>query len=380
MPSADHDSAQVSTRRPLSRRRLGSILSAYFCREFILPLFCALLAFAVLFLINDVFDDLPDFLNRDLPGSVVVRYFLAKQPANLVNVIPISVLLAASFMTMMMGKNNELSAMRAAGLSLGACAWPVWLVAAIMCLVVFAIGESWGPAGAKAAQDIRRQWIDKSDDRITHIAFANAREQRDWFIEELQHGDKAQGVIVRQYRPDGSTDWVLNAGSAEYHDDTWIFIAGDIKRYDERGALLVAEPEFFLQRRESFPEAPSDIRSHSKAWDLLTIRELRAVLHGNILPASQIQRLLKVMFWHHLCFPLASLVGALFGIALTIAQERSGVMKGFATAVGMLVLFYVVGQFTMVMGKNGWLPAFVAGALPSLTFTAAGIVTMWRKQ
>jgi lipopolysaccharide export LptBFGC system permease protein LptF len=34
----------------------------------------------------------------------------------------------------------------------------------------------------------------------------------------------------------------------------------------------------------------------------------------------------------------------------------------------------------MVMGKNGWLPAFVAGALPSLTFTAAGIVTMWRKQ
>ncbi|NLE55708.1 MAG: YjgP/YjgQ family permease [Lentisphaerae bacterium] len=380
MPSAHHAPAQATTRDVSSRRRLSTILSAYFCREFILPLFCALLAFAVLFLINDVFDDLPDFLNQDIPSSVVMRYFLAKQPANLINVIPISVLLAASFMVMMMGKNSELTAMRAAGLSLGSCAWPVWLVASIMCLTVFAIGESWGPAGAKAAHDIRRQWVDKDDDRLTHIAFANAQQRRDWFIEELQQNDTAQNVIVRQYRPDGSTDWVLNALNAEYHADTWTFVAGDIKRYDERGALVVGEPEFFHQHQESFAEAPSDIRGHSKAWDLLTIRELRAVLNGNILPASQIQRLLKVMFWHHLCFPLASLVGALFGIALTIAQERSGVMKGFATAVGMLVLFYLVGQFTMVMGKNGWLPAFAAGALPSLAFTAAGIFTMWRKQ
>ena len=55
-------------------------------------------------------------------------------------------------------------------------------------------------------------------------------------------------------------------------------------------------------------------------------------------------------------------------------------VRGFAAAVAMLVLFYLIGQFTMVMGKNGWLPPFLAGAGTNLAFTAAGIVAMWKKQ
>jgi lipopolysaccharide export system permease protein len=380
MPFAAQRQTPVSVGSQSSRRGISAILTRYFCREFTLPLLCSLLAFAALFLLNDVFDDLPDFLNKGIPARVALSYFLAKQPAHLINVIPISVLLAASFMMMMMGKNSELTAMRAAGLSLGSCAWPIWLAALLMCLAVFAIGESWGPAGARIADDIRREWIDKKDEALTHLAFSNAQEKRDWFIEELKADDKAQGLIVRQYRPDGSTDWVLNALSAEYLNGCWIFIAGDIKHYDLQGALIVGAPEFFHRHQECFPEAPVDLRNHSKDWELLSIRELRRVLHGKILPASQVQRLLKVMFWHHLCFPLASLVAALFGIALSISQERSGAVKGFATAVIMLVLFYLVGQLSMVLGKNGWLPAFVAGAVPSLAFSAAGIITILRKQ
>ena len=92
--------------------RVSPLIFKYVLREFMIPLACALAAFAFLFLVNNVFDDLPDFMSKDVPMRVVLAYFLSLQPHNLLNVIPISVLLAASFMTVMMGRNNELSAMR----------------------------------------------------------------------------------------------------------------------------------------------------------------------------------------------------------------------------------------------------------------------------
>ena len=89
---------------------------------------------------------------------------------------------------------------------------------------------------------------------------------------------------------------------------------------------------------------------------------------------------LRTILWYNLTFPLASLVAAMFGFSMTIANQRSGIMRGFACAVGMLVLFYIVGQVFFVIGKNGWLPPFVAGALPALAFMAGGVANVWRKQ
>ena len=65
---------------------------------------------------------------------------------------------------------------------------------------------------------------------------------------------------------------------------------------------------------------------------------------------------------------------------MTITGQRSEAMRGFAGAVGLLVLYYIVGQVLFVAGKNGWLPPFVAGALPNLLFTTAGAFLVWRRQ
>ena len=99
------------------------------------PLVCCLLGFTALFLFNSVFDDIPDFLRRPAtaaggPSWEVPLYFVLTQPANLLNVLPMSVLLAGSFLISLMGKHHELVAVRAAGISLTRMALPIWLVAA----------------------------------------------------------------------------------------------------------------------------------------------------------------------------------------------------------------------------------------------------------
>ena len=78
-----------------AHRRLSPSILRYFAASFATPLACALIAFAVLFLVNDVFDDLGDFMGKNVPATVTMTYFLACQPQNFVHVAPISTLLAA---------------------------------------------------------------------------------------------------------------------------------------------------------------------------------------------------------------------------------------------------------------------------------------------
>ncbi len=352
------------------------MLGAYLLREFLQPLLCALLAFVMLFLLIDMFDDIPDFNGKHVPLPITILYFLAKQPLNLVNVIPISTLLAASFMTVSLGRNSEITAMKAAGLSIASCYRPVWISSILLCISVLCIQELVGPSAMRMADDIRLNWLDANKKRDTRIAFHNPSDGRDWLVESLDEASGVgQGIVIRQYRDDGSTEYLLKSPKGTYGPDGWTFEDAVITPFSVSGHP-VGETQRHAVHPCPFPETPKDLQGYSGELENLTISELLQARHAKMKPSPKERQVMDVMLWYHGCFPLACLVGALFGVSLSITHERTGAMKGFASAVGLLVLFYLCCQFGLVMGKNGWLPPFVSGALPSLAFTTAGLATL----
>jgi len=365
------------------KRSFPYSLSLHIFKEFILPFACALLAFSLLFLLNDVFDDVSDFSGKGVPGKVIFVYFLCKLPLNLVHVIPISVLLATSFMTIMLGKNNELYAMRSAGLSLAVCAVPVWLTAFLCSLVIWGISEKAGPLCQKAVLDIQKQWLENSTEKASSpLVFQYPAEGRAWFFNRFNPQGKSQGVVVRQSNSEGLTTWVLSCQQAEFRQKRWVFQQGEMFHFtlDENQKPQRGLPEKFDLREEHFIESPFQIHEQSKPLENLNLGEIRRMLRSGLLNSLRTENRLRAMFWHRLTFPLASLVGALFGFALSLSNGRSGCMKGFATAVGMLVLFFILGQLFLVLGKNDWVPPFVAGAFFPLAFFFAGMILVYRRQ
>ena len=418
-----------------SSRRLSPCVLKYIAKSFLTPYIGALLGFMALFmLVDSINGDMRDFLEENtkikqmqerqhsekgsvsesfqtqsdalqgvnpsatesasapqasrqqrkpIPWSVILTFLLAKQPQNLTYVIPFACLLAASFMTMILGKNSELTALRAAGLSLCTCCIPVWIAAALSCVAMLAINESWGPACLKKADAIEMEYL-KHDKPKKRIAFDFEREHRDWLIDNLDAQGNTTGIIIRQFRADHTTEYLLSAQSAEY-DGTWHFHNGFVKHYDQTGLPLLQAPELFDTLEKGFPESPANIQSHSIDKSRMTIRELAAVLCGDLVATRRERNLLKAFLLHRSLFPLAAMIAALFGIALTISTNRMGQMNGFALAVGSLLLFYFVSELGILCVKNGWFTPLggfapiLGGALPSLVFLAAACTAMWRK-
>lgn len=361
-----------------STRRFSPVLIRYISAGFLVPFICSILVFVALFLLMDVLDNVGEFIEKGVPLQKTMLYYIALQPGNLVNVIPVGVLLGTSFLTMTLGRSNELTAMRASGLSLAACAMPVWVSAVVSALLVFAINESWGAACRRKASEIYYGNV-KSHRIEKRFSFRNSRDYRDWSMDSVTEKGLLTGVIVRQYTEDGKNKFMAAAAKAERKEDGWLFMDGFIQHYADDGLQLKGS-EFFDSRKLDFSENINDLEELRVDSELLNISALRRTMKNPFVTSRRAIVSMQVLVWHRLTLPLASLVAALFAFSLTISTERKGAVKGFAVAVAMLVLFYISGQIGLTLGRGGYVSPFVGGALPHLFFLFASAYSMYRRQ
>ena len=96
-------------------------LDFYILREF-------LLVFIILFILGDVYRDISDFLENKASVSDILLYLAYKQPGNIRFILPISMLLGCMWTMATFGKNMEITAMRASGVSLFRCGGAIFVV------------------------------------------------------------------------------------------------------------------------------------------------------------------------------------------------------------------------------------------------------------
>lgn len=243
VPELTHSNSK-SLRYP--SRRLSWTLFCHFSREFLTPFFCCLGGFITLFTVIELFDVLPDFLSAKAGLSLLVRYFLLVEPQQLLfAVIPMSALLAASFMVVSLTRHHEISALRASGISLFWCCLPVWLIGLTLSLGSFSLSY-WPLATKWAAEgqillktiDVPKSSTVKSNTELCSLS----RDSLRWWtvgrfsIKGLQHG-----VTVTKFHdePGGKWDWNLAASEALYdaRTDQWNFYDANLADPEPRGGI-----------------------------------------------------------------------------------------------------------------------------------------------
>jgi lipopolysaccharide export system permease protein len=382
----DTDQGQAGT----SRKRRGSrILFWLVTREFLLPLVCCLLAFSALFLFTNVFDDLDDFLHRAggaAPGSrwQIVFYFLLLQPAEMLNVLPMSVLLSCCFIISRMGRHHELAAMRATGIHMIQMALPIWIIAALLCGVSFWMEEAIVPQCTVRATQVFEAWTAAPDRarRARALVYRNAPGRRDWFIEAFAPDGKHRGVFIKQFTAENAVAWELRAATASYTDGAWVFEDCEVTPFDPETQLPVegGARHYDSHRLPELDETPERILNHVQPTDHLSIRGMLATLRANPDLPEPVKRSFRSTICFRISFSLACLVGALFGIALSLTRERSSAMRGFAFAVGLMVAFYVASQLGLTLALRGRVSPLAGACLPTAAFLVAGVVIMYRRR
>ncbi|NOY79404.1 MAG: YjgP/YjgQ family permease [Kiritimatiellaeota bacterium] len=363
--------------------RTSPILLRYFTREFIVPLTLCIGGFIAIFLVADTLHFMQDFLEHDPQPGKIILFFLLRQPQNLVQVLPMGTLLSACFVTGTLARNHEVAAVRAAGVSLLRAFLPFWVTAALLALVGLWLNEELVPAFNTKAKRIEQELTSAAGEPVRGelgLAFRNAAGDRDWFFEQFSATGPQKGVLVKQFSPKRRLlQWEVRAREAQWQNGEWTFLDGQWTRYDKE-ALPSRQTRFTQQTFEELTETPREILNSLRPAEQLSASQMLRILryHRNLPKTTR--DVYRTALWYRLAFPFSCLIGALLGVGLCASPERGGALRGFVTAVGIMVLYYVVAQLSVLFGKHGFLPPVVAALLPTLAFGAWGWREMMRNR
>ena len=130
------------------------LLDRYLLRELLIPLGYCLGGFMIFWVSADLFANLRDFQGKKLAVGDIAELYLITAPETLVVILPIALLLALLYALTNHARHHEITAIRAAGVSMWRLCLPYLAVGFVATLGLFAINEFWVPASQEAAEQI----------------------------------------------------------------------------------------------------------------------------------------------------------------------------------------------------------------------------------
>ena len=360
-------------------------LDGYILRSFLVPFFILLFAFTLLFIIMDMYNDVGDFLDNKASVSVSVEYFLLKIPGNIRFILPITVLLACMYALANLGRSRELTAIRASGISLSRCGFPIFAVGFCVMLINFYFNEELVPETTRQAEILRKTVNNEhyEEESNARLQFHSGDRLRSWYFGQFDDDDFQENVKLKIFKknPEKPRQRILvrtiEAEKTRFVPGVgWEFYKPEIHEYSSDGLpgdTSFADTDPMVFSEEEIPDKPSVIVKSVIEPEALSSLEIFFILRDNPSMAENLRRIYRTIFYNRLAFPWACFLCAFFAFTLATKNERSGIFTAIATAVGIAVLYQVLNEIFMVAGKSGYLPPILAGLTPTVVFGAYGI-------
>jgi lipopolysaccharide export system permease protein len=307
-----------------------------------------------------------DFGYRDL-----IAYTLWLAPSGLYVMLPIIAMLGTLMGMGALASQSELTAMRAAGVSLLRLGRATLLGGAVLGAICFAIGDYLAPRGQIEADTLMTEaqsgmrtgvggkpvWL-REGDRIFHIR-------------NLVAEDHIALVEIYTLGPDLNLKAAMTVEEGRYRDGAWHFSGVRRTEFGASNARVVEEAELDWQGTLS-PEVLRLFVLQAEALSSAGLVRLVAYLDENGLDSSSYTMALA----RKVVAPLTVMAMMLFAIPFVLGPLRH-TGAGQRLFIGVLVglVFYVINEVSANSGQlYGWHPLVAAGA-PTLAFALIGL---WR--
>ena len=372
------------------------LLDRYLLRELLIPFSYCLIGFLIFWMSFDIFAQLSDFQKLRLKPVEVAEYYLVRTPETLVLVLPIAFLLALLYALTNHARHNELTAMRAAGVSLLRLSAPYLVVGLLLSLGVLAINELWVPQSVEAAEEIlNRHQARRGDtaqkDWESKVGFYHSldgdKDRRWWLVESynLVTGDMIRPRVI-WLPPDGTRREIL-AESAAYLERVWTFTNVHVMEYSGVAGALPEQIEREFLPMPVFVETPEQFKSQIKINKLNSFKSVRKA-QLSIREILEFERLhpgdtgkrtmLDTKLHGRMAAPWTCFVVVLIALPFGAASGRRNVVVGVASSILICFTYFVLLQLALALGTGGYVLPWIAAWSPNAFFSLVGLALTWR--
>ncbi|MEO8724761.1 MAG: LPS export ABC transporter permease LptF [Acidobacteriaceae bacterium] len=393
----EHPRAHLLERRGRFERRSGrhrrytskfpQIIDDYILRSFTGFLALIVSGFLTLMLIFTFFELLGDIFRNKVAFITVAAYLVNVIPYMLYQLAPLCVLLAVLVTFSVMQHSNELTAMKATGISIYRVIVPVLAIAAIIAGALFLSDQSYLPAANRRQEALRNQIKGKPAQTVLRadhrwiFGQENKTGTYNVYYYDFFDPDRDQFANLNVFEIDGKSFEIkrrIFAARAHYEaamkPPMWVLEDGWSRSFSTGNGQENAIADFHTFNVSSFEELrepPGYFKKEVKQSSEMNFGELRRYIADLQQSGFEVMKL-RVQLYRKLAYPLITLVMAVLAIPFSITRKRQAALTGVATAVGIGVIYFLVSGLFDAMGNVNYLPPMLAAWFPDLIFALAG--------
>ena len=375
---------RLEPRRVLARiSLLPQVIDGWVLSSFLFYFVVLLVSFVMMTHVFTFFELLSDIVKNRIPMSRVLTYHFFLTPRLIYDLTPVGVLTAVLVTFGVLTKNNEVTAIKACGISVYRLTAPVLIAGLFLSGSLFAFDHYWVPEADRRQDAIRaeikgrpaqtflrpdRRWIYGLRDRVYYYRYFDASAQ-------IMLGVNVYEIDPERFRLKRH----ISAERARWDKDTraWVFENGwsrdmtesRVTRFDD----FTGQTRTFLE----LEEPPDYFVKEVKQSRQMNFREL-AVYIAELQQSGFDTVALQVQFYKKFSVPLFALILAMVSIPFAFLAGNRGAMAGVGMSLGIYILYWSIGQVFEQVGNLSQLPAQVAAWSPDVVFSLAGFYLLAR--
>ncbi len=355
------------------------LLDRYLFRELLAPMVYCLGGFLIFWITFQLFGKLDDLQSAKLHLLDTLELCAAWTPECLATVLPVALLLALLYTLTHQARHNEITAMRAAGMSLWRICAPYFVVGFIASLALFALNELAVPRSSDWADRIMQRYTPKQEAHGNRQQLGFQYGNRTWKFDEFRYksAELSGAVMVTWTASDGSSR-ILRADRAARTSGVWVFYNATLNTM--QSPLLQTN----VLAMPQFEETPQQFRIELRIAEYQTLATRKTVVplkdileYMWLVPGAK-SAWLRTQMQQHLASPWTCLVVVLIAIPFGAASGRRNLFFGVAGSIFICFVFFVLQSVSVALGYGGNFPPWLAAWLPNMAFGATGVALIAR--
>jgi len=354
------------------------LLDKYILKEFLRFFIVICITFIALYLIVDFFGKVRMFLSNNASIPQIALFFLYSIPMIISLILPPAVLLATLMAYGSLSKFSEITAMKANGISLYRITLPVLISAAVIAVVLFYFTELITPASVQKTEYMEKVVIQKQQTlgyfKQNEIWYRGNNAIYNFKIFDVSN-DTLRGITINYLNNDFTLRMRIDAQSAGWKDNNWVFYDLLTTRFDSNNAPVL---EWSKEKMIDIPEKPNDFKIVQKDAEKMGYFELRKYVSKIQKEGYDVTRYL-VYLQGKIAFPFVIIIMIFIGVSFSLRSERSGgVMQSIGIGIFVGFSYFLVHAFSMTLGRSGMVPVLLAAWAANILFSAIAAILFYR--
>ncbi len=299
------------------------LVDVYLLQQFFYYFFVLLAGFVLIFDAFTLFDLLADISRNHIGLLTVVNYFRYLAPETVYQLAPLAILVATLVTLALLAKNNEVTALKASGISLYRLVFPLLLAGCVLSLGMFALDDTILPYANQRQDALRnrikgrpaqtyfqpaRQWIFGENSKLYNYELFDPDRQMFGGLNVFEI-DPASFQIRRRIFADRAV-W-------DPTQNSWILTSGWVRDFSGNGQLVRYDP-FKAFSPPELTEPPSYFRREVRQYYQMNWSELGEYI-SSLRQAGFDTARLSVQWQKKFAFPLIAALIVLLGAPFRIS-------------------------------------------------------------